>query len=43
MASVALESGCSNEGSVKKGDEIEKFVNSRFITTSESFLEDLWL
>ena len=37
MASVALESGCRKEGTVKKGDEIEKFVNSRFITTSESF------
>ena len=36
-ASVALESGCRKEGTVKKGDEIEKFVNSRFITTSESF------
>ena len=37
MASVALESEGNNEGTKKKTDEINKFVNSRFVTMSESF------
>ena len=37
MASVAIQSDTNDNGSEKNVDEIEKFVNSRFITASEAF------
>ena len=39
MASVAIESQNNGEGNAKKLEEIEKFVNSRFVTASEAFGE----
>ena len=36
MASVAIES-YTDEGREKKVDEIDKFVNSRFITATEAY------
>ena len=37
MASVTIKSQGNGEETDKKRDEINRFVNSRFITTSESF------
>ena len=37
MASVAIECEGSSAGSDKKVNEIDQFVNQRFITASESF------
>ena len=37
MASIAIESEGNNEQSDKKVNEINKFVNSRFVTTLEAF------
>ena len=37
MASVAIQSDGKNEEGGKKKDEIDKYVNSRFVTASESF------
>ena len=36
MASIAIQSE-NSDGNEEKVDEIDKFVNSRFVTTSESY------
>ena len=37
MASVIIQSEGNNDGNQKNVDEIEKFIKSRFSTTSESY------
>ena len=37
MASVAVQSKSNMEGSAQKGDEINRFVNSQFVTACEAF------